>query len=334
MGSVDGAGVAGLPDAPYTRPVAILRILTTEVGASERVLNLGDDTVRIGRADDNDVVLLEQAASRHHARVEPSGDGYTIVDLGSATGLVLRGKRVTQHLLQDGDELHLGGTRLRFVAHPASEATIVPQTSAPPSSQATEAALPPPPNPFGEADTIAPGELDPALADTTDAASIPLPSPGTLAAPHEPAPAPAPIPEPTAAPEPEPTPAAPEPAAPEPTPAVEPTPEPEPTPVTPPKSNPSFVLGGGASSPSAYTLDADKTAASGGYTLDTADAPAKSGGYSLDGERDDPVGGFRMETLPPTALPQRSGAGAYILFGVIGAAAGFGALVALQGVPW
>lgn len=318
-----------------TAAVPIVRILTTEVGAAERVVTLGEDPVRIGRADDNDVVLLEQAASRHHARIEPSEGGFAIVDLGSATGLVLGGRRVTRHQLQDGDELLLGGTRLRFVAHPGSEATVIPTASAPPSSQGTEAALPPPPNPFAAADTLFPSDPEPAAAPEEEAAVLPS---GTVAAAHQPAepppPEPEPAPEPAATPQPEPAPT-PEPAAaPQPEAPLVPAAEPI-APETPhPASAPSFVMGQGGSSPSAYTLDADAPAASGGYTLDAPSAPAKSGGYSLDGERDAGVGDMRLETIRPTPLQRGPGAGLYVLFGVIGLAASFGALVALQGVPW
>ena len=84
-------------------------------------------------------------------------------------------------------------------------------------------------------------------------------------------------------------------------------------------SNASLVLGGGPSSPSAYSLDGP------------AAPSGRSGGYSLEGgDRD----GFAMDTVPPTALRQSSGAGAYVFMVFLGAAACFGILIALQGVPW
>jgi len=331
----------------YTPPVAIVRILTTEVGAEERVLPLGEAPIGLGRADDNDVVLLEQAASRHHARIEPVQGGYEIVDLDSSAGLTLRGEKVKQHRLVDGDELVIGGTRLRFVAHPGSQATVLPGAPAKPSSQATQAAIPAPPNPFADADTILPTELpvgasktDPALADTGPNKS--LGGGETMAAEHEPAP-PVVAPPATihAAHEPAPPPGAapatmlathePKPPAPSPTPVIEPIVPNDP----PPKSSPSFVMGGdGASSPSNYTLEGNGAAAS-GYSLEGDRGGAAASGYSLDGDRGGGMGGLSLDTMPPTALASSGpGAGSLVLFAVVGAAASFGILVALQGVPW
>jgi len=304
--------------------VAILRILTTEVGAEERVLPLGDSPVRLGRADDNDVVLLEQAASRHHARIEPTDDGYEIVDLGSGGGLTVGGETITRHTLQDGDEVVLGGTRLRFVLHPGSEATILPTTDTPPSSLPTEGPAEPPSEPLGDADTMLPADLaeaaadahaqvDPALADTGRNTAVG----STVHAPHEPAPPPEP--EPAVLPQGT-IPAAHQPAPP-------PAPNIEVEPVEPPKqhpsSNESFVFGGGASTPSNYTLDGAGAPPSG-----------TSGGYSLEGNDDAGVGGVAFNTIPPTTLKQGPGAGVYVMFVLLGAAACFGILVAAQGVPW
>lgn len=301
---------------PSTLPlVAILRIMTSEVGAAEQVVVLGETPVRLGRADDNDVVLLEQAASRHHARIEPSGDGgFQVVDLQSSGGLTINTEAVKHRRLSDGDEVRIGGTTIRFVENPGSEPTIVPTTGSPPSSLDTEMGAAPSPSPtdLGDADTMMPGESpsstptdvapqDPGSDRTTEVGS-------TVHAPHEPAPSPAVLP-------PQATIQAPhQPAPPPPTDAA-----PEPAPAKHANSNASFVLGEGPSSPSAYSLDGPGAPA------------AHSGGYSLDG---DDRGGLAMDTVPPTALQQSSGAGAYVLMVFLGAAASFGVLIALQGVPW
>ena len=300
---------------PTLALVAILRIMTSEVGASEQVVVLGNEPVRLGRADDNDVVLLEQAASRHHARVEPTGDGgYQIVDLQSSAGLTVNTEMMQRRRLSEGDEIRIGGTSIRFVENPASEPTLVPAAGAPPSSHETEVGDVPASGPtdLADADTMMPGDTpsstptDVAPPDrTTEVGStvhathqpVTPPSPavvppqGTIQAPHQPA-----SPPPAAA-----------------------SPAPQPAPEQHANSNASFVLGGGPSSPSAYSLDGP------------AAPSGRSGGYSLEGgDRD----GFAMDTVPPTALRQSSGAGAYVFMVFLGAAACFGILIALQGVPW
>ncbi len=302
--------------------MAILRILTTEVGAGEQVLPLGEAVVRLGRAEDNDLVLLEQSASRHHAQIEPVEGGYEIIDLGSGGGLTVAGVRAARRRLRDGDEVVIGGTRIRFVEHPGSERTVLPAAEAPPSSLATEAGgddpgaaqtleaarLPGEQTDLGDADTMPPDAApnvprsatmqashEPAPPPVSPAPSVPLPQ-GTIQAPHQPATPPPPVAQPR----------------------IEPVQPPDPK---HPSSNESFVFEGGPSSPSNYSLDGP-----GGQQ------PGASGGYSLEGGRGG--GGLAMDTVPPTSLRRGPGAGAYLLLALVGAAASFGILTALQGVPW
>lgn len=287
--------------------------MTSEVGAAEQVVVLGETAVRLGRADDNDVVLLEQAASRHHARVEPTGDGgFQIVDLQSSAGLTVNTEMMQRRRLSAGDEIRIGGTTIRFVENPGSEPTLVPTAGSPPSSHETEVGDAPSmaATDLGDADTMMPGDApsstptDVAPPDrTTEVGS-------TVHATHQPVAAPSPAVVPPQA-----TIQAPhQPASPPPAVAT-----PEPAPKQHASSDASFVLGGGSSSPSAYSLEGP------------AAPSGRSGGYSLEGgDRD----GFSMDTVPPTALGSSTGAGAYVLMVFLGAAASFGVLIALQGVPW
>ena len=54
--------------------------------------------------------------SRNHAEIRPQGDGFLLVDLGSTNGSKVNGVRVDQRMLNDGDELTFGNTRMRFEA--------------------------------------------------------------------------------------------------------------------------------------------------------------------------------------------------------------------------
>ena len=71
-------------------------------------------TVVVGRGDDCDLVLADEKASRHHARLTPTGDGTaTIEDLGSTNGTFVAGSRIAAPaLLEAGSEVVIGGTRL------------------------------------------------------------------------------------------------------------------------------------------------------------------------------------------------------------------------------
>ncbi len=58
----------------------------------------------------------DDGASRLHARLEPLGDDWTVIDDGtSANGTFLNGDRVSgRRRLDDGDELLVGTTHLRI----------------------------------------------------------------------------------------------------------------------------------------------------------------------------------------------------------------------------
>jgi len=77
----------------------------------------------IGRAPDNQVVLDDPRASRHHAHINPNDDGsFTIVDgivvngqiKRSANKVFVNGEQKFEHPLKDGDRITIGASTLRF----------------------------------------------------------------------------------------------------------------------------------------------------------------------------------------------------------------------------
>lgn len=74
--------------------------------------------VSIGRAPDNDIRVDARFVSRYHAAVM-TGPGQTVIeDLGSTNGILVNGRRVTRHLLRDGDVVRIGKSRFRFLTRP------------------------------------------------------------------------------------------------------------------------------------------------------------------------------------------------------------------------
>lgn len=69
----------------------------------------------VGRSEHNDVCLASPYLSRHHAAIVGTPEGYYVVDLHSANGLTLRGKRVARAVLNDGDVLGIGPFRLKVL---------------------------------------------------------------------------------------------------------------------------------------------------------------------------------------------------------------------------
>ena len=85
----------------------------------------------LGRVQGCDLVIRDERASRQHAelRVEAAG-GVRVVDLGSANGTFVDGRRVTEALLAGGEELVVGGVELALLARrPASAGGDAPPPS-------------------------------------------------------------------------------------------------------------------------------------------------------------------------------------------------------------
>ena len=91
-------------------------------GAGSLVLPSGDrfalteTVITLGRNPESNMVLADPNVSRNHAEIRPQGDRYVVVDLGSTNGSRVNGLRVDTHVLEDGDELTFGNTRMRFEA--------------------------------------------------------------------------------------------------------------------------------------------------------------------------------------------------------------------------
>lgn len=70
--------------------------------------------IKIGRATDNDIVIPDVLASRHHASLVPTAGGTEIVDARSINGTFVNGARVDEALLNEGDVVTIGNVDLVF----------------------------------------------------------------------------------------------------------------------------------------------------------------------------------------------------------------------------
>ncbi|MGV9862134.1 ATP-binding cassette domain-containing protein [Rhodococcus koreensis] len=67
-------------------------------------------SLTVGRSPDNDIVVRDVLASRHHAIVHHVPSGLEIDDLGSVNGTFVGGARVSRAHLTDGDVVTIGNT--------------------------------------------------------------------------------------------------------------------------------------------------------------------------------------------------------------------------------
>ncbi|MBU1220998.1 GAF domain-containing protein [Myxococcota bacterium] len=89
------------------------------------------DYTTIGRMPRNTIQILDRILSKVHAQIVKLKDGrYLIKDLGSLNGTYIRGQRITEYILEDGEEIAMGSTLLRFVSSadqkPAKDVEISP----------------------------------------------------------------------------------------------------------------------------------------------------------------------------------------------------------------
>jgi hypothetical protein len=68
----------------------------------------------IGRAEDNQIRILDPGISRRHVLITATGESYTIRDLKSQNGTYLNGERIDERTLADGDRITLGDVTLVF----------------------------------------------------------------------------------------------------------------------------------------------------------------------------------------------------------------------------
>ena len=88
-----------------------LTIITPEGTSARR--DIDAQTLRIGRASGNDLVLQDLNVSRSHASIVRRSDGLYVLDAGGKNGTYVNDRRITEPaLLRAGDRVRLGSTVL------------------------------------------------------------------------------------------------------------------------------------------------------------------------------------------------------------------------------
>ena len=105
-------------------------LFLTHSDGSETEVPLGEETLRIGRAAENEIVLDDSSVSTFHAEIHREGDYYVLKDLGSTNGVRLNGERVNETKLSDGDMLRFGNLRARYQGDGPSAAAATAAASA------------------------------------------------------------------------------------------------------------------------------------------------------------------------------------------------------------
>ena len=84
-----------------------------------RRFGLGQRSVMVGRDPSCQIRIWDDQISRRHLQIvcDPSSERHAALDVGSANGVWVNGVRLergSQRLLEDGDEIRIGQSRLRY----------------------------------------------------------------------------------------------------------------------------------------------------------------------------------------------------------------------------
>lgn len=78
------------------------------------VVDIGEDSITIGRDPSCTLQILDKGASRIHADIFRIGELYFIRDCGSRNGTYLNEQKLDEELLREGDVILIGATRIVF----------------------------------------------------------------------------------------------------------------------------------------------------------------------------------------------------------------------------
>ncbi len=98
-------------------------------GVAINYYNLEEQTLHIGRSQDNDIHIEEPSVSSKHAVIElipESGTEklqYQIKDLESTNATIVNGEKISCHKLKNNDLIRIGFTILKFIDDTSLETT-------------------------------------------------------------------------------------------------------------------------------------------------------------------------------------------------------------------
>lgn len=79
---------------------------------SEKNFDVPQKTIKIGRANDNDIIINDPYISAHHAEIEIRNGNMYICDLNSLNGTYVNRKKIQKEKITLSDEIHLGSYKL------------------------------------------------------------------------------------------------------------------------------------------------------------------------------------------------------------------------------
>jgi pSer/pThr/pTyr-binding forkhead associated (FHA) protein len=116
----------------------MFRVTMTFGGKPVKKFTFDKSCVAIGRDASCDIVVENIGASRRHATIEKTPEGYVLEDLKSHNGTFVQGEKVFHHQLKEMDEFYIGKYAFQFEAlEPVSAGPKTDDVAPPPAADMT-----------------------------------------------------------------------------------------------------------------------------------------------------------------------------------------------------
>src|SRR5207237_8214430 len=91
------------------------KLILTAEAQGKAAYAFAEQSITIGRAPDNMIVIDEPSVSSRHAQLELAGETYRLKDLDSTNGTKVNGVPITETVLRFEDRIRFGKIEARFV---------------------------------------------------------------------------------------------------------------------------------------------------------------------------------------------------------------------------
>jgi DNA-binding NtrC family response regulator len=105
-----------LEEMPEVISLRRCQLIIVEGEGKGQKYTLTKNVTKIGKKEDNDLVISDNTVSRHHAEIEYKADSFLLRDLDSTNGTYVNGTRVKEVYLAPGDRIKIGRVLLEFSA--------------------------------------------------------------------------------------------------------------------------------------------------------------------------------------------------------------------------
>ncbi|MES2307517.1 MAG: FHA domain-containing protein [Verrucomicrobiota bacterium] len=106
------------------------RLIVQSEEQAGQIFDLSGESARIGRINENEIVIQHKSISSHHAELVLDGNDYLIKDLDSTNGTRVNGERVKSVKLRKNDLIRVGNIELIYESEFEPDVKPLPERNA------------------------------------------------------------------------------------------------------------------------------------------------------------------------------------------------------------